>query len=130
MDAVTMRVVVKTVVTPISGLTICYYCESCIIGGDRVIFRPYIYHNIVKAYCYQTLNPVFLVTTELTTDGNSYSGRAPPGTATDSFQQLGRWETVSLSVWVGSLLAMAGAPIAATLFNIGVKDVVHNQESD
>ena len=99
MDAVTMRVVVKTVVTPKLGLTICYHCENWIIGGDRVYFRPYIYHNIVKAYCYQTLNHVFLVTTELTTDDNSYSGRAPPGTATESCQQLGRWETVSPSVW-------------------------------
>ena len=99
MDAVTMRVVVKTVVTPKSWLTLCYYCESCTIGGDRVIFRPYIYHNIVKAYCYQILNPFFLVTTELTTAADSYPSRAPPGTATESCQQLGRWETVSPAVW-------------------------------
>jgi hypothetical protein len=98
MDAITMRVVVKTVVTPKSGLTTCYHCESWIIGGRRVYFRPYIYHNIVKAYCYQQVNPVFQVTTELTTDAGS-GGRAPPDTTIDSWLQLGRWETVSLSVW-------------------------------
>ena len=67
MDAVTMRVVVKTVVTPKLGLTICYHCENWIIGGDRVYFRPYIYHNIVKKSYYQQVTPVFQLTTELTT---------------------------------------------------------------
>ena len=99
MDANLIKAVVKVVVTPKSGLTLCYHCESCTIGGDRVIFRPYIYHNIVKAYCYQLVTPIFLVTTELTTDAESYLGRAPPGTATESYPQLGRWETVSPSVW-------------------------------
>jgi hypothetical protein len=94
-DANLIRAVVTIVVTPKSGVISCFHCESLINGGKRAEDRPYIYHNTVKGYCYQQHTPVFLVTTELTTSTDSCPGRAPPGTATESYQQLGRWETVS-----------------------------------
>ena len=100
MGAMLDRAVVTTVVTPKSGVITCYHCESLINGGKRVEEIPYIYHKVIKKYSYQQLTPVFLVTTELTTPVDSCSGRAPPGTAPESYQ-LGRWETVSLFIWQG-----------------------------
>jgi hypothetical protein len=92
MDTRTITGVVIMLVTPKWGVTTYFHCENPIKGGKRVILIPYIYHNIVKGYCYQLLNSLFMLTTKMTRIYQFFLSRASPGKTQYPYSELGRWK--------------------------------------